>query len=719
MWAFGCVLYEMLTARRAFEGEDVSDTLAAVLRGEPDFSALPSTTPPAVRTLIKRCLERDRRRRVANLATALFVFDEAAGWMASSVVVNEPDESAIGARVHAAVAEARRALIRKRFLPAVALLLAMAGAAGFALWLRPPTEAPPVARFTLTQPGLSGAGLGRPVVAISHDGKKLAFTSNRELTLRPIDDFSSRPITAVGTADAIMHSPVFSPDDREVAFFGEGVIRRVPVAGGAVVTVCSVRQPWGMSWHATGLIVAQGPFGIVRCAPNGAPAERLVTLKEGESVQGPQVLPGDEWLLFSLGKTADGVEMWDKADVVVQSLATGERRTILSGGTDARYVPTGHLLYAVGGVVFAAPFDVQRRQIVGAAVPVIEGVRRALATTGTSHFTTSSTGSLVYVPGPAGTSAAKWTLAVSNRTEPPTFIPVQPGPYNHVRASRDGTHLAVGSDDAAEAIVWIHRRDGNSAMRRLTLIGRNRYPIWLPDGQRVAFQSDREGDTAIFVQRIDGSESAERLTKPAAGETHIPEAWSPDGKHLLFTVYKASSYSLWDYSVADRQITPFGNVQSREPIGAVFSPDGRWVAYAANPGEGGLRSPNRGVFLQPFPPTGATHQMPSDIFDFHPVWNPKAKGLELIYVPSATSGELSAVSVTTDSGIGFGSPTRFPALLTGQRVSSLVRAWDLLPDGRVVGVVNAAGSDASAVTTELRVVINWFSELSARAPVQR
>jgi eukaryotic-like serine/threonine-protein kinase len=552
VWAFGCVLFEMLTARRAFDGEDVSDTLAAVLRGDPPYAALPAETPPVVVTLIKRCLERDRRRRVASVSTALFVIDEASAIGAAAQQRARPDDGTIRSQVQAAVSEARRTLIRKRFVPVVAALLLLAVTAGIVAWRFRPTRSTLVTRFTLpvAQTGLVTGGLGRSVIAVSNDGATLAYVANRELLLRPVSDFAAR---AIPTTDAVgaglIHSLVFSPDDQSLAFFAtiSGTVKRISLSGGAAITVCTARQPWGMTWHETGLIIAQGPDGIVRCAANGGAPEQLVTVSADELAQGPQIIAEDT-LLFTLAKPSDGAEMWDKAEIVVQSLASGARKTILRG-TDARYVPTGHLLYAVSGVVFAIPFDARRQEVSGAAVPVIEGVRRSVGNTGTAHFVTSPTGSLIYFPGPVGSTVATWGVAVADRTGAPTRLPVQPGPYSHVRASRDGSYLAVGSDDNREAIVWIHRLDGNSAMRRLTLTGRNRFPVWLPDGQRVAFQSDREGDAGIFVQRIDGTGAAERLTKAAPGETHIPDAWSPDGRYMLFAVRKGADYSLGMFSI--------------------------------------------------------------------------------------------------------------------------------------------------------------------------
>jgi Tol biopolymer transport system component len=290
----------------------------------------------------------------------------------------------------------------------------------------------------------------------------------------------------------------------------------------------------------------------------------------------------------------------------------------------------------------------------------------------------------------------------------------------HVRASRDGARLAIGSDDGKQALVSILELAGTSAMRRLTFVGQNRFPIWSPDGQRVAFQSDREGDSGIFVQRADGNGPAERLTK-ATGEVHIPESWSPDGRYMSFSVFKGVTVSLWVLSMADGKATRYGGVESTEPIGSVFSPDGQWIAYSTTPtaaGNSGFSS-SRGVYIQPFPATGAYYQVPKrqpPQFDFHPVWGPK--GTVLFYVPTALSGQLAAVTVTRQPGVVFGTLAMLPARVTAGRLSTETRAYDILPDGRFVGLVGASEADPAPVASsgQLRVVLNWFEELKQRVP---
>jgi Tol biopolymer transport system component len=290
-----------------------------------------------------------------------------------------------------------------------------------------------------------------------------------------------------------------------------------------------------------------------------------------------------------------------------------------------------------------------------------------------------------------------------------------------VRASHEGSQLAVGTDDGKEAIVYIVEGGEKRSIRRLTLTGQNRFPIWSPDAKRIALQSDRDGVRAIYVQPADGTGRGERLTTADRDEAHIPESWSPDGKYISFAIVKGSQYRLAFVSVANRQVTPFGNVQSAEPIGSVFSPDGRWLAYGVAPsipgGGGAAPSPNRGVFLQPFPPTGEIYQVPKQQLDFHPSWMPN--GSALLFVPTAASGRLASIGVTLQPRATFGTTTFLAASVTGNRLSSQTRAYDVLPDGRLVGLISASDADAPGSANsaaQIRVVVNWFEELKRRVP---
>jgi eukaryotic-like serine/threonine-protein kinase len=708
VWAFGCVLYEMLTARRAFEGEDVSDTLANVLKGEPDWHALPPDTPPSIGRLVHQCLAKDRRHRVADIAVAQFVLSDLAGVATSS------------GGSGSVASDGRAGPIWRSAWPFAAAVLLTALLVGLAAWRLRPSSAPRrVARFSFARSqGQQATNITRHVVAVSPDGTQLVYLGNNRIFVRSLSEFDAHAIPGT-EGDGIVTSPAFSPDGRSIAFHSQNsnAIRRVAVSGGAPVTICSAIAPFGMTWDASGIVAGQGAGGIIRCSPNGGAPERLAAVDEGELAHGPQMLLDGAALLFTIAKAADGPTRWNKARIVVQTMKSGARKTVVNGGTDARYLPTGHLVYALGGIVFAVGFDPARQEVTGGAVPVIEGVGRPAVATGVVQFATSATGTLLYVPGPVDAGATERVLAFADRTGTVTRLPVPPGPYVHVRASRNGARLAIGSDDAKDAIVSIQDLAGTSAMRRLTFGGQNRFPIWSPDNQRIAFQSDREGDLGIFSQRADGTGTVERLTKAQKGQAHLPESWAPDGRHLSFSVSEGSTFSLWMLSIADRKAMPYSHIESREPIGSVFSPDGRWLAYSLTPAGavGGGLSPSRGVYIEPIPATGERYQIPKQQgLDFHPVWGPK--GDELIYVQSAASGLLAAVSVTTQPGVVFGALASLPARVTAGRLSNESRAHDILPDGRFVGMVASTETDSADFSGQMRVVINWFEELEQRVP---
>jgi Tol biopolymer transport system component len=330
---------------------------------------------------------------------------------------------------------------------------------------------------------------------------------------------------------------------------------------------------------------------------------------------------------------------------------------------------------------------------------------------------TSNNGTLVFVPGPTSLITNQRTIAIADRSGTVTPLKLPRGPYAHVRAARDGQRVAIGTDDGKDAIIWIYDLAKTTALRRLTLEGENRFPVWAPDNRRIAFQSSRQGDLAIFAQSADGTGMIERLTKPAEGDAHVPESWSPDGRHLLFSVVKEASYSLWTLSLDDKKTMPVGKVESVEPIGAVFSPDGRWIAYASSPSGtvGGLNA-NRGVYIQPFP-IGERYQVPKQQIDFHPVWTPNDR--ELVFVPTGASGRMAAVTVIRQSDVSYSAASMFPASVTADRLSGESRAYDILADGRFIGPLSedARGPEVDASTAEIHVVLNWLEGLKSRVPV--
>ena len=492
VWAFGAVLYEMLTGRRAFKGDDVADTLAAVLRQDIDRSSLPASTPTSVRRLLERCLDRDVSRRLRDIGEA-------------RIVLADPAAPVIGDGDGASALAPPRPLWR-RAVP-VALTAIVTGALVGTAWnlsLRPPTPLA-VTRFSFTLPPgqiFTTPSANRHMVALSPDGAQMVYAANTRLYLRSMSELDAKAIQ--GTEGyRLVTEPVFSPDGRSIAFYAvaDQTLKRIAITGGAAATLCPADNPFGITWGPDGIVFGQGSKGIMRVSPDGGTPDVLVSVKDGEMALGPHVLPDGRHVLFTLA-TGTAPDRWDKARVVVQSLGSDERKTLIVGGSDARYVPTGHLLYAVAGRVLAVAFDERRLEVKGSHVPMIEGVRRSAASDA-ANFSVSSTGSLVYVPGPASPSA-EMVLGLTDRKGFVEPLKLPPGLYSSPRVSPDGTRIAFGIDDGQEATIHTYELAGRSAMQRVTFGGNNRFPIWSRDGTRLAFQSAREGDLAIFWQSAVG-----------------------------------------------------------------------------------------------------------------------------------------------------------------------------------------------------------------------
>ena len=690
IWAFGAVLYEMLSGRRAFEGEGRADTLAAVLRQEVDWTALPDDTPAHVRGLLARCLDRDATRRLRDIGEA-------------RISLEQPASAEIDARL----AEPQRSLWR-RAIPVA--LGAMAGGVliGTAWYLSLDRAAPlPVTRLTINLPeGQVFTGLSGRALAVSPDGTLIAYVANGQLHLRALSDADSKPIQGTEGFQAVAE-PVFSPDSRSLVFHAvyDQTLKRIAVTGGAAVTIAKADIPFGVHWGLDGIVYGQRG-GIWRVSPTGGTPELIVKVNDGETAHGPQVLAGGPHVLFTLA-TGASPDRWNTAQIVVQSLATGERKTVIAGGSDARYVTTGHLVYALEGTVLAAAFDLQRLEVIGNPVPIVEGVRRAISGGGANFFV-SDFGTLTYVRGPAR-SAGLNDLALVDRTGRVQPLKLPPGAYTTPRVSPDGRRIAFGAEEGSESRVWIYDLSEASAMRRLTFGGNNRFPLWSSDGTRVAFQSDREGDLAIFWQPADGGGIAERLTTPESGTSHEPESWSPDGKVLLYSVTKDSDISLWMLSMRERTSRPFGAVHSVARTNAVFSPDGRWVAYTSTD------QGNAKVYIQPFPPTGVGHQLTSELAS-QPLWTPDGK--ELIYNPRP--GLLAITGVSTTPTVAFSAPVEFARpVQTGP--PAVRRAYDITPSGRFLGLITAGqtDSDTREMNSQIQVVLNWVAELKQRVPLAK
>jgi Tol biopolymer transport system component len=441
----------------------------------------------------------------------------------------------------------------------------------------------------------------------------------------------------------------------------------------------------------------------------------------------PEIVNGQVVLFTRLPRKEFGLpDAETKAQIVAQSIRTGERRVLATGGSDARYLPTGHVVYAVGGALHAVRFDPARLAVVGGGAPVLEGVRRAPnATLLTAQYSVSASGSLIYLPGPSGTAdqiaLQRGVLAEVDRSgqtnvkfAPRAFALEQP------RYSPDGRQVAFEmvrepaamvarlSRDRQPSQIGIYDLSGAAAVRPLVSPGSNRWPIWSPDGRRVTFTSfsAREHDSGLFWQLADGTGPAERLTRPEPGTWHVPNAWSSNGRTLLFEAGNSTlPWTLWTLSLPDRKIERFGPLESGHTINATFAPNGRWVAYGI--GEG----PESRIYVEPFPRTGDQHVVTTNGPAWSPFWSPD--GNELFYASGLDS--FHAVGFSTQPTVTFGNPFPVPR---GRLFGGIggPRPYDLSPDGqRILGVI-VAQTTQQAIAPTIQVVVNWAEELKAKVP---
>ena len=701
IFALGCVLYEMLSGRPPFRGETLTDVIASVLARDPDLALLPPNLHPRIPELIRRCLVKEARNRWQAVADVRVEIES---------ILPDPH----GATVRLVGAE-RGPWWRRAIPVVVTAILAVAITAGIA-WNRRPAPGASVARFSIVLPeGQQLTRFGRHNIALSPEGERIVYVANNQLYLRTIADVQARPIP--GT-DLDVDTPFFSPDGRWIGFyvFPEGKLKKIPVTGGASVTVADASHPFGASWGPDDrIVIGQADQGILRVSANGGRPETIVKVDKGEVAHGPQMLPDGEHILFTVTKGI-GSTRWDQAQIVTQSLKSGERKVLIDGGSDARYVPTGHIVYALDSHLLAIPFDEKGLKRAGVPAPILENVMRSgPANTGAALFSFSNNGSMAYFVGSQQRSVAR--LAFTDGVGAKKFLPFPAGFYSNPRISPDGKQLVAAVQEES-GNLWIYDLSGAASRRRLTFGGSNNFPIWTRDGQRIIYSSNRDGGGAIYWQRADGNGPAERLTEPKQ-RIVVASSLSQDGKTLAFND-NGGDPDIWMLHLdGDRKPQPLieakGSVQWR----GSFSPDGRWIAYASD------ESKRQQIYVQPFPPTGAKWQITTNGGD-SPLWSPDGKKLFYleaqtgIYAQPGPAGSLYrliSVDVVTQAGFAFSNPT---PLVEGMLMTDGPRPYDITPDGKQFVAVFPASDATSGEPShpEIRVTLNWFTELQRRVPVK-
>ena len=421
-------------------------------------------------------------------------------------------------------------------------------------------------------------------------------------------------------------------------------------------------------------------------------------------------MPDGKTLLFTVTK-ASGKDRWDKADIVLYSRESRSRKVLIQGGSDGRYVPTGHLIYARGANVLAVPFDIRRLDVTSGPVPAVEGVARALGpetNTPAAQLGLSTDGTLAYIPVSAIAFSQRVVTRI-DRSGKKESLDLAPGAYTVPRLSPDGKQLAVEMNND----IWIYDLSGKAAARRLTFEESSSRPIWSPDGRYVAFDSMREGRRGIFRQLADGTAAAERLTTVDAREDlQLPTSWSSAGNTLAFevAVAKKNTWSLRSLSITgERKTEPLMDLPGSNQRNAEFSPDGRWFAYLSD-----VESNLERVYVQPFPPTGAKYQISRE-HAHGPVWS--RDGRELFYY-DYDARRLVAVPVRTEPSFVFGNPVPVPIPIDGIVQETAERQFDISPDGRQFLLLQPAAGDASRATLQVNVVLNWFDALKQQVPTK-
>ncbi len=688
VFAFGCVLYELLTGRRAFQGETITETLAAILKGEPDWEALPESTPWRIRDLLRRYLQKDPSHRLRDIGDARITIREA---------LTEPEAAA--PMVPAAAPKPARWRVA---LPWGAALLMALLAIGLALGPSPPAQ-PPTSRFATTPTAPLADSDGGDLV-ISPDGRSLVYLSQSEgqtqLYLRVMDEFQARPLP--GTEGAVS-DPFFSPDSDSVGFFAAGKLKRIS-PGGAVITLSEVPNFSGGSWGPDGVIVfAAGAGGLYRVPAAGGQPESLLVPDRDKGEVGfhrPQLLPGGQTVLFTVRNAPRTAGSYVENQIRALSLDTGEQKTVLEGASDPHYLATGHLIYEladVSGTLMAAPFDLEGLEVRGAPVPVLEGLR--VRGEGVD-YSISADGTLVYVP--VGGSQELTLVWVDRQGGIQPLIEVERS-YRSPRVSPDGRYLAVriGTTGSEDSQIWIYEI-ARGTLTLLTFERRNVAPVWTPDGRRVTFGSGGPGQGSLFWKPADGSGVAEQLL---AGDFPRAGSWAPDGKVLAFTETPLGKPT--DVWLLEQENGWTARLFLDAPFsegGPAFSPDGRWLAYISD------ESGQFEVYVRPYPGPGS--KFPISIQGgVAPVW--ARDGGELFY---RSGDKMMAVTVEAGSEFRAGKPE---VVFEGRYVpgNGIRPNYDISPDGQRFVMVRSTQEGASPA--QINVVLNWFEELKRLMPVNR
>jgi len=660
IWAFGCVLYEMLTGRPAFTGDTASDIIAAILGGTPDWDRLPADTPTHIRELLARCLETDPRRRLRDIGDAYL----------------------LGTRTHAFDTTPQRRI--RPAIAASAVTGVMALLAGTALWqwTAGRTDRQP-AVLHLVAPLSQGEELVPTTVAVSSDGSRLAFVATGDngshLNVRTLSDPSARQLA--GTSNASF--PFFSPNGEWLGFFADGKLKKIAVQGGPAIPLADAQAVAPGNWASDGYIyyAPQLISGLWRVRSEGGAPAAVTTLdrEKGEiSHREPQFIAQSNALLFTVHRgSARGQQQ-----IELHTLSTGRRQVVVTRAHAGTMTAVGRLVYLTDGA------ELQAIRFNGSEGGTSDGAPQTFFTNVTS-YALSGGGLLAYVTGNPEERLQMVWVDRAGKTDP---VAAPPRPYRHPRLSPDGRFVALQISEGPSIGIWIHDLERSSQMLLTNEQGGSQRPLWTPDGKRLTYRGTRDGYRNLFARPIDGSVPEVRLT--VSGEWETPGSWSPDGQTLVFVREgQGTSSDIWRRSV-DGTVTPVLQTTFNEHRPRL-SPNGAWLAYESN------ESGRPEIYVRAFPGPGAKWQI-SNTGGESPVWS--RDGQQLFY---RENDEMLEVDASLAPAFTASKPR---PLFKGRFERSADVNYDVTSDGRRFLMLVQAAPQASA--SELHVVSNWFEELT-------
>ena len=701
VWAFGVVLYEMLTGKQAFTGDDVSDTLVSVLRDDPDWAALPEDVPASTRQVLRVCLQKDPKRRVRDMSAVR---------LAMEGVFETPAPS------HALERSTHARPLWRRALPSLAVVAGCA-ITGLCVWIVTRPAPARSARFVVAPPEAPPIGVTNNThdIAITPDGTRIVFKVERSSTqgahfvVRSIDDLG--PSALQGPDSASTSGPFISPDGAWVGYNEQNdqTIKKVPIVGGSPITICKVEASSvrGASWGADDTIVfgINTGSGLWRVSAGGGEPKQITTLEKGEGAHAwPEILPGGRAILFAILPSAY-INDDQKSQIAVLDLQTGKRRVLFAGGSFPKYAPSGHIVYGSSGALRAVRFDLGRLEVMGNPVPVLEGVRTKPG--GDAAFALAGDGSLVYVPGKASGGVPKRTLVWVDRQGKEETIQAPPRAYTYARLSPDGTRVALDSRDDENDIWIFDLARGN--LQRLTFDpGMNRLPVWTSDSKRVAFTSDRDGVENIYWQAADGSGTMERLSDTSS--LQIPDSFTKDAHQLVFHRPFNPPYDVGVITLGPERRAEMLLDSSASELNPELSPDGKWLVYESD------ESKRSEIYLSPFPDVKRAKTLVSVRGGTRPHWS--ATGRELFYY---SNNRIMSVSVQAGAN-GTLTLGRAESVVQGSYAIPLNvgRHYDVWPDGKRFLLLKDAVEAGAAppAPPQINIVLNFLEELKRLVPAK-